>query len=262
MRNSILLTRKNLKNQLISKDYIIVIVVLLAYFSFIYLNSAMNLSEEGLKINVFVPFIYSLFLRDYKLVVYGGLIVMFYDSIQKKNGMMFHMTRMNIREWHMGQTLSMFLEVFIYFAFIGIMTICVYLGNVSVLDGWGKGVDEGAFFSGAFTITEFHIDGNVFVVFGKAFVLAVMLGIVFGAICMLFDNLGRSRFGPAICVILLVWNVIVEKSSTIPDKFSIVGWVEKYAEGSFLLSLVCYFVIAVFLLNLAWILQYKNKACK
>lgn len=259
MRKSLLLTRKNLKNQLTSMDYIVIMVVLFAYFSFICVNSSQNLSLQGTKINAVVPFIYSLLLRDYKLIVYGGLIVMFYDSIQKKNGMMFHLVRMSVREWHIGQTISMILEVVLYFVFVGIMLMCFYLENICASDGWGSGVEDFSFFVGAFETTAFQIDGNVFRVFAKAFVLAVMLGIIFGAICMVFDTIGKSRFGPTICVVLLVWNMVAEKAGRISEKISVVGWVEKYKDGNIGFSFVCYLIIAIILINFAWILQHKNK---
>lgn len=227
----------------------IILVILLAYYSFYFPGSSRALVENSESVNILAPFSISFLSRDFKLITFAGLIMMLCDISSRKKEWMFHMVRMNLNEWYRGQVFCLITEVVGYFCAIFMLQFLFYIPAAHLSMDWGNGIENYTYFTGAMNINEELLNMNVIAAFMKSFALVVALGLLFGSICMLTDTTSNKRMGPTICVALMVWNLVVQNSENIPKVLSPVGLVESYAGGGFIYALVYYLVIVLILLN-------------
>ena len=250
LRRALLLLKTVLKDQARSLDFLLILILLLAYYSFYYKTGG-SIAKNGERINVLAPFSISFLSRDFKLITYCGLIMVISDIFNRKKNLMFHIVRMNVKEWYYEQILCLVVEVIGYFLVVLLMQMIFYYNVLSISGSWGSGIENGTYFTGAMYIDESLLGMNVITAFLRAFVLSCALGLLFGCICMLADVMAFRKIGPVICLALLVWNLIINNSTQmLPKVFSPVGMVESYTDESFLAAMAVFAVEIVLLMGI------------
>lgn len=252
MRKSLILVKTTLVDQFRNFDFLVVIVLLAAYYSFVLPKSCSSLLDASDTVNPLAPFIIKFLSRDFHLITFVGLIMMTSDMSDKIVDKTYRILRMNRKEWIRSQIISMVAGVLIYFIMVLVLTALFFLPVLEFGSSWGSGIENGSFFtSEAYQMSDLY-GSNIYVCFFKAFLLVVLLGILFGSICLLAESFGMKKIGPAICAALMVWDLMVKSTVTYSRYITPVGMMESYAEGNFLYAVLYYAVFILIILNLVW----------
>lgn len=258
MVKTLALVKTTMFDQFRNFDFLVVIIMLLGYYSFYFPDSCKNLLEVSDSVNPLAAFTIAFLSRDFKLITLAGLIMMIGDMAGKIEDRTFRILRMSRKEWIQGQILSMIAGVFLYLLTVLVLTILFYVPVISFTSSWGTGIEDYSFFTGGMEINDVLLKSGVIASFFEAFMLVLLLGILFGSICLLAAAFGSKKMGPAVCAILLVWNLMLKQRGTISSYFSPVGMVENYAGGNTLYAVFYYILLIVIILNLVWAVNRNN----
>lgn len=261
MKKIIRVTLLSLKNRIKSVDTIIIIIFLLSYFSFVFPVSSGNVVKANEAVNIFAPFIHGFMIRDFKILALLGLIMLLGAQNVAGSHKVNILMRVDEKEWYASELFTMIFTCVFYSILLFLLCALFYFPVLTISPGWGSGVESYRFFTNILTLREELLQENVFLMFGEAFILVTLVGILFGSICLLSDTLGNKRMGPMACGALIVWNLVVQGTAgTIPEILSPVAMVTGYATGNFGYSAVYLLLLDLLVINAFWIAGQKSDA--
>lgn len=251
-RDSIRLAVGQWKRQLRRFDFWLVFLFLLCFFSILYGQGGESLLRDGGSVGVFAIFGVSLAEADVVLVTFAGLLMIVCDLPVKGAGLEFRVLRSSRTAWYVGQVLYSLLITVTYFFLVFLSQIVFYLPNLSFRSEWGSAVEDGSAFVGGYgmELTDAMMQQDTVGVFLRAFLLAVLLGMLFAMLCCSTNMMGGRGVGISICGFLIIWQRICKANGIDNGMMSPVGILDNYYQygGGNVIPSLGYYIFLITLL--------------
>lgn len=201
------LSLKLWKRQIRRADFWIVIVVMGVFF-WSYLAAGRDyMGTVGDTVGVFSIFPIVMSDQSFVLVSYACLLILLSDVPVVYEGMEYQILRISRMEWYISQLLYVVILDITFFLLAAFMQLACYIPAVSFDGEWGSGIQNAtAFQSFSISVPEKLLHMEAAAAFGEAFLLCVLLGLLFALVCFICNLLGaHSGLGVLICTLAIVW---------------------------------------------------------
>lgn len=224
-------SQNNFRKWLINPRIYIVIIMLALYIQSIVAPIAMFCSTFGYKVSPFV-FPYLMTERNVILIVMLLLVLLLCDAPFIESEQPYIITRSGRKIWVMGQVAYIFLASIIFVALIAVFSVAFLFPYIEINAEWGKVL-------GTFAQTSVAAQNGITLPFNTSLYLSytpVSASLMTFALCSLvsfflgmvifFFNLNISlSAGAIVATTLILWQVVVTRTSTVFTNFSPVSWV-------------------------------------